>query len=193
MSKSKLKPKRVLDRDPKKCGAVKTNGQGFCKGQIVRGGTRCRMHGGTKQRLPKGDPRRGGRPPVSGYYAKYLPKDMLVDYANAKLGTLDAEIQVAKAHLARVIRLWGENPTGGWKYNVNGTMHFTTYESAVLVHQENVRRLESARAQYNLIGGDQGHAGVILQVQAVDAIGLPDTSSASRPYSPVDDEKDEEV
>lgn len=87
------------------------------------------MHGGTQQKKPPGDEARGGRPPESGVYAKFLPADLEEKYGAVgdALGSLDEEIRVARAYMARAV----ENDDS----------------AAVGELTERIRRLESSRGK----------------------------------------------
>jgi len=61
----------------------------------MHGVTRCRMHGGTRQRKAgTGDPALGGAPVQTGVYAKYRRGKYRADHDAARLGDLEKETMV---------------------------------------------------------------------------------------------------
>jgi hypothetical protein len=122
------------------------------------------MHGGKNERAEPGDPVRGGRPPITGYYSKYLREGMRLAYddAQAVIGSLDDEIKVARAYLTWAIERHQENPAGGEAISVaknteGGTVRVRMrfYSDIVADLIDRIRRLELSReALKHGAGGD---------------------------------------
>lgn len=137
-----------------RCGAKGKRSGKPCRGHPITlpDGTktrRCRMHGGTNEALPAGDPRRGGRPTSTRLYTRHLQPDELDAYEQATAGGLDAEIKVAKAHLDWAIRQWAGKPSGGLAIAIkpgSREVRIKPWIDVVGEHYDNVRRLELARA-----------------------------------------------
>jgi len=120
----------------------------------MHGVTRCRMHGGTRQRKAgTGDPALGGAPVQTGVYAKYLRGKYRADHDAARLGDLDEEIRVAKAYLAGHIRKHQADPCGGIHVSSGPITRVRLYADVVAELLDRIRKLELARAQ--LLTGPQ--------------------------------------
>ena len=157
----KKKQKRVRSHIPhvsKKCGAhCGTHPDTPCKHWAVRGGTRCRMHGGSRQMLSKGDPRRGGRPLLTktgttlpaAVYSASLTDDMKEIYNSIDLYGLDQEVRIAGSFLEWAIGEWKKDPTGGVTTSVSaeGAKTIRPWCDIVMEHVDKVRRLKHARLE----------------------------------------------
>jgi len=114
----------------------------------MHGVTRCRMHGGTRQRKAgTGDPALGGAPVQTGVYAKYLRGAYATDHAAARTGGLDEEIRVAKAYLAGAIRNHQADPKGGVHVSAGPVTKVRLHADVVADLLDRIRKLELARAE----------------------------------------------
>jgi len=101
--------------------------------------------------MPPGDPRRGGRPPVSRLYQRHLQPPQIEAFQDAPIGDLDNEIRLAKANLDEVVRRQQTNPGGGLVLSVTNTdgsktVRFRPWFEIELEHLDKIRRLEETRA-----------------------------------------------
>ena len=115
------------------------------------GSKRCHYHGGAKARIPIGDRRRGGPDGHCGIYRRWLTDEEKECYDETLLGNLDAEIRVAKAKLAWIIKTHSANPEGGVKVEAKKgivmSVKMVPYIEIAEKLTDQVRRLELARAR----------------------------------------------
>jgi len=112
----------------------------------------CRNHGGVNERLPKGDPGRGGRPPTSFTYVEIIPEDVrpIYELARKELGKLEHEISLARTNLYRFQRRHEEQQKGGIPTSVSsgGTgVSVRPYADIVGEYLDRIARLEERRAR----------------------------------------------
>lgn len=120
----------------------------------------CKNHGGFQQALPRGDPRRGGRPVTTGLYARHLTPDMLAAFNAAGPGSLDDEIRLAKSKLDWAVAKWQAAPLGGVPVNAaKDRVTIKPWVEIVLQIAALVRRLEGTRMA--LKRAEQGGPGVL--------------------------------
>ena len=143
------------------CGAkARSAGGRPCRQPIVPGGTRCHYHGGAAQRLPRGDPRRGGRPPTTRInvklpeHLKGLPESARKGFREANPDSLTREIQTAEALLRWAEEMFAKNPTGGLVVHAKpsrdgqpGAVQITPYSELVSMHLERISLLKARKAK----------------------------------------------
>jgi len=142
--------------DAPRCGANKSRGRGECRGWCLKrpDGTytqRCKFHGGTKQLLEPGDPRRGGRPPTTFRYSTFMRTDEdreLYESARGALGSLDEELNLARTNLERFRRSRDEQAKGGIPLSVSDggkSVSVRPYAQIEAEYLDLIRRLEEGR------------------------------------------------
>ena len=110
------------------------------------------MHGGTRERAPRGAPERGGRPPSSFLYARVLrlPGDAeILEAARGKVGSLDDELALVRRNLNRALERHELQPKGGIPISVGAAGSGVTVlpnHSAVLQLIGEIRKLTAQRA-----------------------------------------------
>jgi hypothetical protein len=125
------------------CGANKSRGRGICRATPLKGASRCRFHGGRNQQKAK-----------LNLYTRHLPADWSAAFSEAKLGSLDEEIRLAKANLDKACEKLGVEPEGGITIQTGTVTRITTHFEVVLQHIEQVRKLVQARADLKKMGDD---------------------------------------
>ncbi len=119
------------------------------------------MHGGGSQLQAKnGKKPKGGRI-KHGLYAKHLPPDLVADFKQAQVDSLDEEIRLAKAKLSWAVQQWAADTTGGlrksesWSHDEDGrTLTSETWipwTEVVRMHQETVNRLTHTKWRHGKV------------------------------------------
>jgi len=164
----------VADRrgDGERCGAAPKIGrprQWPCKRPITPGSDRdgqkgrCWKHGGKNLAAKPGADERGGRPPTTFTYRRFLPAEERKTYDSAHVGHLDDEIKLARANLARFLqkRASSKEPGVRLRVEISGGRPYVVYRpwhEIELEHLSTIRRLELARQQL-LAGAPPPHEG----------------------------------
>ena len=152
--------RRKRERPPiEYCESPRKYGRPPCKRTIHVGSNkdggkgRCIFHGGRQRAAPPGDRVRPGVPPRTYLYAKYLRPEFLVDFQMARVGNIDEEIMLSRAHLAHFERKYAEQPAGGLITYAKSpddpskkVVRIRPYAELVQEHIELVAKLESRRA-----------------------------------------------
>lgn len=90
------------------CGAKLRNGQP-CAKPPLKGAKRCRLHGGdTGCKGPDSPTAR----PNDGLYTKYMTAEEVIAFHEMELGTVDAEIRLARTRLARAMKAEEQDALG---------------------------------------------------------------------------------
>ncbi len=133
---------------PPICGAKNRSG-GPCLRHPTPGSRRCHYHGGAKAKIPRGDPRQGGRKPTTGLYVRHLKPEQLEahEMAKATVGSLDEELALARANLDWAVKRWSGRPGGGVLVEKGRVTKIRLYADVVLEHIDRIRALEKARAE----------------------------------------------
>lgn len=101
----------AISASPARCGAHSRRSGQPCRSAPVRGGKRCRMHGGDTSRRPLQPARK------HGLYAKVLPPEQSADY-EAAITSVQSDGGVATVEsgvalrVSNVLRFFRENPSG---------------------------------------------------------------------------------
>ena len=84
-----------------KCGA-KTRGGGVCQRHVVKGGKRCKLHGGVSTGAPGNT-----NAAKHGFYSDALQADERVLWERVEIGSIDDEIRLLRVKLHRLVKLSG--------------------------------------------------------------------------------------
>lgn len=97
----------------KPCGATLKSGQPCAKPPSA-GSTRCRLHGGA---TPRGAHTSVAKP-NEGLYTKFYTAAELAEHDSMELGTVDAEIKLARLRLARALKMEAMDAAGELEANI---------------------------------------------------------------------------
>jgi hypothetical protein len=120
---------------------------------------RCKFHGGTRQLTEPGDPKRGGRPPETFRYSRFMrsAEDReLYESARSALGSLDEELNLARTNLERFRRSREEQAKGGIPLSVadgGKSVSVRPYQEIEADYLDLIRRLEEGRKKLLQSGG----------------------------------------
>ena len=131
-----------------------------CSRFPTRGSKRCHYHGGKVARIPKGDPRRGGRRLLHGgdkhlkagtLYANRLTDTQRATFDASPVGELDAEIRLARTLLDTYLAEHGLDVAGGLV--VSHSDGKATVSESIALHAENIGRILERIAKLERVRG----------------------------------------
>lgn len=138
--------------EKRRCPAHNRRGEPCRKAPRI-GATHCQNHGGPRELLPPGDPGRGGAPPKTFMYSRFLRTQEdrdLYESARTVLGKLDEEIALARTNLARYQRAVEDSAKGGIPISVadgGKSVSVRPYANVVQEYLDLIGKLEERRSR----------------------------------------------
>lgn len=156
----------------------------LCRRGPVVGATRCRLHGGLNQAANPADPIRGGRIPTIGTRAsRWFPPEVIEDYRAADPSSLQHEIGVATAWLARIGELAKENPSGGIVTHSGGENGGETLRLYVDLADDLLQRLQRLKlGEMILRAGRENEEKARALIEAISGMKAPTRDQIAKQY-----------
>jgi hypothetical protein len=113
----------------------------------------CWHHGGKQEALPPGDPERGGRPPIHGFYSQLFREESDRALYEAFLGditNLDRQIALAETNLVRFLGRFEAGERNGIPTSVgNGgtSVSIESYDRIVRAYLDTIGMLRERKAR----------------------------------------------